>query len=250
MRRGEVVLGARPEGDPALDARQPEDAGVRPLVRVADHVPVAARVDEAVGVHLALGALVAADRVVGEADRLPAADGRLDLAEVGGHLRRVVAAQQVDRDGAGGVVVERARPAQGEVLERQPQRLRVGELPLQQVEAGLQRRQLGLVEVELGEVVVLGRQRVEVALERVVARALHGQAQPHGLDLGAVGVEPAQERLLGHAPIALDGLVDLVGRHGRCCDIRKATSESWRTSLSSSLMAMIAPRETADRPAG
>ena len=46
---------------------------------------------------IALGALVAADRVVGEADRLAAADGRLDLAEVGRDLRRVVAAEQVDR---------------------------------------------------------------------------------------------------------------------------------------------------------
>ena len=99
------------------------------------------------------------------------------------------------------------------MLQREAQRLGVGELTLEQVEAGLQRRELGLVEVELRQVVVLGRQRVEVALERVVARALHRQPQPHRLDLGAVGVEPAQERLLGHAAVALDRLVDLVGRH-------------------------------------
>ena len=211
LRRGEVVLGARPEGDAPLDARQPEDAGVLALVGVADHVPVPRRVEQGVGVNLALGVLVAADRVVGEADRLAAADRRLDLGEVGRDLGAVVAAEQVHRDGAGGVVVERARAAEGEVLQRQPQRLRVGELPLQQVQAGLEGGELGRVEVELRQVVVLRRQRVQVALERVVARALNRQAQAHRLDLGPVGVEAAQEGLLGHAAVALHRLVDLVG---------------------------------------
>ncbi len=213
-RRREIVLRARLERDAALDARQAEDPGRLAFVRVADHVPVAAQVQQRVGVHLAFGALVAPDRVVGEPDRLAPADGRLDLRQMRGHLRRVVAAEQVHRDRARSVIVERARTSQGQVLEGEPQRLRVGELALEQVQAGVQRRQLALVEIDLRQVVVLRRQRVQVALERVVGRALDGELEPHGLDLAAVGVEPAQERLVAHPAVALDGLMDLVGGDG------------------------------------
>ncbi len=214
QRRREVVLGAALEGDAALDARQAEQPDGIALVGVAGHVPVAARVQEAVRVHLALGALVAADGVVREPDGLAPADRRLDLREVRRDVRRVVAAQEVDRHGSGGVVVQRAGTAQREVLQRQPQRLGVGELAVQQVQAGLQRRQLGLVEVEFGQVVVLGRQGVQIALERVVPGAFHRQTQAHALDLGAIGVEAPQECLHAHAAVSLDRLVDLVGGHG------------------------------------
>ena len=61
-----------------------------------------------------------------------------------------------------------ARPAEREVLQREPERLGVGELPLEQVERGLQRRELVVVELELGEEVVLGAQRVQLLARELV----------------------------------------------------------------------------------
>ncbi len=211
-RRGEVVLGTRLEGDAPFDPREPEDPRRLTLVREPDDVPVPGGVQQAVRVDLALGTLVAPDGVVREPDRLAPADGRLDLREVGSDLRGVPGSEQVHGHGPRGVIVERARAAEGQVLQRKAQRLGVGELPLEEVEAGLERGQLRLVEVDRREVVALRREGVEIALERVVARALDGEREAHRLELAAVGVEPAQERLLAHAAISLHVLVDLVGR--------------------------------------
>jgi len=73
------VLGLGRVGDLVADPRQPEDADVVALVRIADQVELAALVEEMVGVDLALRDVVTLDRVVLELDRLAALDRGLHL---------------------------------------------------------------------------------------------------------------------------------------------------------------------------
>ena len=99
-------------------------------------------------------------------------------------------------------VVREAGPSQGEVLQRKPQRLRVGELALEVVERGLQRRKLVVVELETVEEVVLRAQRVELLAGELVALRVERHAERR--ELGAIGVEAPRERLVGHLRVALD----------------------------------------------
>src|ERR1044072_9375743 len=81
LRRREVVLGLGGIPDLALDPREAEDTNRVALVRVADQVELAAAEDEVVGVDLALLGLAALHRVVGELDRLAAAECGRDRGE-------------------------------------------------------------------------------------------------------------------------------------------------------------------------
>ena len=95
-----------------------------------------------------------------------------------------------------------AGPAEREVLEREPERLGVGELPLEGVERRLERGELVLVELELVEEVVLGAEGVELLARELVALGVERDAERG--QLRAVGVEAARERLVGHLRVALD----------------------------------------------
>ncbi len=70
--------------------------------------------------------------------------------------------------------VAEARAAEREVLEREPQRLGVRELPLERVERRLQRGELVVVELELVEEVVLRAERVELLAGELVALRVSG----------------------------------------------------------------------------
>jgi hypothetical protein len=185
-------------------------AGLRALLAavVADHVPDAVQLEQAVGVDGALGGGVAARRPVGEADRALLADGLLQLGQPLRDLGRVDAAEQVDggRLGAG---IGRVGAAQRQVLQRQAQRLGVCELALEQVEAGLQRRQLGVGEVDRRQEVVLLAEVVQLLAGELVAagRDRHSQA----LQLGTIGVVAAGERLVAHVRVALDVVLHVAG---------------------------------------
>jgi hypothetical protein len=90
-----------------------------------------------IGIDLALRVLVALDRVVAELDRLAAGDRRLDLGQALGELASAGGGGDGYRDGALLGRAERARPAPRELLEREPQRLGIGEAPVEQRERGL-----------------------------------------------------------------------------------------------------------------
>ena len=108
---------------------------------------------------------------------------------------------------------ERARAAPGELLEREPQRLGVGELAVEQAQRGLQRRQLGVGEGDRGEEEGLGRERVVLLLGEAVGGPVDRQVDAERVELGAVGVEAPRERVLGHVRVALDVAPDLRRRH-------------------------------------
>ena len=212
--RGEVVLGLGRVGDLALDPREAEDADRIALVAVADQIELPAAVDQVEGVHLALLGRVALDRVVGELDRLAAADRGLDLRQplrdlgavgLGGH-------PHLDRAALGRG--QRAGPPPRDLLQRQPQRLGVGELTVEQVQGGLQRRQLVVSELDRVQVEVLGRQRVELGLVplQAVAGLLDLEGDPEALQLRAVGVEAAREGVVVHVAVSLDLALDLKRR--------------------------------------
>ena len=208
------MLGPGTKGDSALDPREPETADVLALVGKAHEVPVPSEVHQAVGIHQALAALIATDAVVRKSDRLSTTDGRLDLREVHRNLGGVPVAQEIHRDGACRLVIERARTPERQVLQREPKRLGIGELTFQKVKAGMQRRGLFLGEVDLAQVVVVPDQRVEVTLKGVVVGAMDGQTDTEGLQLAPVGVKPTQKRLVAHSAVAFDGFMNF-GRRRR-----------------------------------
>ena len=157
------------------------------------------------------GLLVGGDRPVAEDDRALLRDRRLELLQPHRDLGREAAAEQAHGD-LGRGVVGRVGAAEREVLERQPQRLGVCELPVEQVHGRRERRELGVVEVERRQEVVLLQQRVELLAREVVALRLERHAE--GEQLAAVGVETAREGLVGHLGVALDSLFH-VARRGR-----------------------------------
>ena len=157
--------------------------------------------------------VVALDRVVLELDRLAARDRGLDLGQP---LRELAAAGgrgDGDRHLALVARAERARPPPRELLEREPQRLRVGEAAVEQRQRGLQRGQLAVRELDRRQVEVLGRERVELGLEVALRRLLDLQVDAERLELRAVGVEAARERVVVHLAVALDVLLDLERGH-------------------------------------
>ena len=209
---GEIVFGLGRVGDLGADPREPEDPHLLALVREADQIELAVAKDEVVGIDLAVGDLVALQRVVGELDRLAARDRGLDLGQP---LREVAAAGrsgELDVDRRLLALDQRARPAPGDLLECQAQRLGVGELAVEQAERGAQRRQLAIGELDRPQVVVLRRQRVELGLEEALGRLVDLQRDPEALELGTVGVEAPRERILVHRRVALDLALDLERR--------------------------------------
>src|SRR6476619_994985 len=82
------------------------------------------------------------------------------------------------------------------------------------MEGGLQGRQLVVREPDLGEVVVLRRQRVELGLVSLEALAglLDLQSDPEGVELRAVGVEAAREGVVVHVAVPLHLALDLQRR--------------------------------------
>ena len=212
--RLEVVLGLGRVGDLAPDPGEAKDADGLALVRVADQIELAVAEDQVVGVDLALGDLVALHRVVAELDRLAARDRRLDLGQALRELAAAAVGREADVDRHGLALVERARPAPGDLLQREPQRLGVGELAVEQAERRAQRGQLAVGELDRRQVVVLGRQRVELGLEEALGRLLDLERDAEALELGTVGVEAARERVLVHRAVALDLPLDLERRDG------------------------------------
>src|SRR5439155_14764316 len=99
--------------------------------------------------------------------------------------------------------------AQGEVLKCQPQWLGVCELALEQVEAHLKRRQLVVGEVDRWQEVVLLSEVVQLLAGELVAAG--GDRHAKALELGAVGVVAACERLVAHVRVALDVVLDVAG---------------------------------------
>ncbi len=96
-----------------------------------------------------------------------------------------------------------AGPSPGDLLQRQPQRLGVGELPVEQVQRGLQRRQLLVGELDRGQVEALRAQRVALLLGRRVRGPIDGELDPQRFELGAIRVEAARKRVLVHCAVAL-----------------------------------------------
>ena len=156
-RQPEIALAARGKADVRSDTRHPERADVRPLEVVADHVPRAVLGEQRIGIQGSFLLAVAVDRPVAELHRALLRDRPFELAEAPLELGRVV--RVADERAYRGVGRGRREAAGGaterEVLQREPERLGVGEPPLEQVEARLQRRELLVVELELGEEVAL-----------------------------------------------------------------------------------------------
>ena len=109
---------------------------------------------------------------------------------------------------------QRAGAPPGDLLQRQPQRLGVGEFAVEQAQRGLQRRQLLVGEGDCGQVEVLRAQRVVLLLGGPVGGALDGQLDAQRLELRAIGVEAPGEGVLVHAAVALHVSPDLQGRDG------------------------------------
>ena len=171
VRALEVVLGLGRVGDLAADARQAEDADVAALVRPADEVELAALEQQLVGVDDARRRLARLHREVLELDPLAAVDRGVDLGQARRQLAAARRAGDAEPDRALRRGAERARAAPGELLEREPQRLGVGELAVEQAQRGLQRRELAVGERDGGEEERLRRERVVLLLGEARRRA-------------------------------------------------------------------------------
>src|SRR3954454_20102921 len=102
----------------------------------------------------------------------------------------------------------------GDLLQRQAQRLGVGEASVaEQRERGAEGRQLVVGELDRVEVEVLRRQRVELRLEEALSRFLHAQLDAEALQLRAIGVKAPREGVLVHVAVSLDLSLDLQGRN-------------------------------------
>ena len=211
-RAAEVVLGLGRVGDLAADARQAEHADRLALVRVAEQVELAALEQQVVGVDAARAHLVALHRVVVEDDRLVAEDRRLDLRQARRELVAAGRGGDAERDRVLLGRPQRAGTPPGDLLQRQAQRLGVGEFAVEQAQRGLQRRELLVGERDRGQVEVLRAQRVVLLLGRPVGGALDGQLDAQRFELGAVRVEAPRERVLVHAAVALHVAPDLQRR--------------------------------------
>ena len=158
----------------------------------------------AYGLTRALALLLAHDRPVLELQRPALRDRALELRQPARKLRRV--ARVVQLDGSRSLRRRRVEPrtAEREVLERQAERFRVGELALEEIEAGLERGELLVGQLERRQEVALRAQSVQLLAGELVALRVQRDAQ--GDQLRPVGVEAPRERLVGHLLVALDVL--------------------------------------------
>ena len=205
----EVALAARGETDVAADPRDAERLHLLVVEVEPDDVPLAAVEEERVGIHRPLPMLVAHDRPVLELQRPVLRDRALELRQPSGKLGRV--AGVVELDGARGLrrASLEAGPAEREVLEREPERLRVRELALEEVEARLERGELLVGELQRRQEVPLGAQPVELLARELVALGVERDSERE--QLGPVGVEASGERLVRHLLVALDVLLHVTG---------------------------------------
>ncbi len=203
------MLGLGRIGDLPADPREPEHTHVVALVRVADQVELPVPEYEVVGVDPAVGDLVALHRVVAELDRLAAGDRGLDLGQPLRHLPAPAGLGELDVDRRGAPLLQGARASPRDLLERQAQRLGVGELAVEQPERRAQGGQLPVGELDRAQVVVLGGKGVELGLEEPLGRLLDLQGDPQALELGTIGVEAPREGVVVHRAVALDLALDL-----------------------------------------
>jgi hypothetical protein len=124
-------------GDLPADARQAENPHGVALVGVADEVELTALEQELVRVDLALALRVALHRVVAEGDGLAPGDRRVDLHEALGQVVAAGRGGDPERDRTLVGRAQRARPAPGDLLQREAQRLGVRELAVEQGQSGL-----------------------------------------------------------------------------------------------------------------
>jgi hypothetical protein len=156
----------------------------------------------------------------------------------------VTATGEVERHADCGRLLEHARAAEREVLQGEPQRCGVGELALQQEQAGVECGELAVGQVQRRQEVVLTRQRVELLAGELVAIRLDRHAQRQ--QLSAIGVEATGEGLVGHVVVALDGVLGIAGRDRPLLghDVRD------QRELADQLVGVMAQRSTPDRPCG
>ena len=208
-RLAKVALAPRREADVRPDPRDAERPGRVAVEVVPDDVPDPFVESECIRVEAALGLPLAGRRPVPKLDRPLLRDRRLELGKSRGELWGIVGRRDPDAlSGRCGRVPE-PRPAEREVLEREPERLGVCELPLERIERGLQRGQLVLLQVELVEEVVLRAERVELLARELVPLG-HERYAERG-ELGAIRVEAARERLVRHLRVPLDVPLHIAG---------------------------------------
>ena len=201
----EVALAASRQPDVAADPGHAEGLDLLVVEVEPDDVPLAAVEEQRIRVHRPLAQSVAHDRPVLELQGAVLGDRALELRQPARELRGVT--RVVELHGARGLgrrLVE-AGPAEREVLQCQSQRLRVGELALEQIEAGLQRRELFVGQLERGQEVALGAEPVELLARELVALGVERDAERK--QLGTVRVEAAREGLVRHLLVALDVLL-------------------------------------------
>src|SRR6185295_19380266 len=133
-RNPEVAFATCRETDVTPDPRDAERADVLAVEILADHVPAAVVGEEAVGIDGAFGLPVAGDRVVRELDRALLRDRALELPEAPGHLGRVIGVGNLHAYCCVRCWLAEAGASECEVLEREAERLRIGELSLEEVE--------------------------------------------------------------------------------------------------------------------
>ena len=149
-----------------------------------------------------------------ELDPLAAVDRGVDLRQARGDLAAAGRGGDPEPDRLPRVRAERARAAPGDLLQREPQRLGVGELAVEQRQRGLQRGALGVGERDRREVEGLGRERVVLLLGEAVRGLVDGEVDSERVELRPVRIETPRERILGHVRVALDVAPDLGSRDG------------------------------------
>ena len=150
-------------------------------------------------------------REVLELDPLAAVDRGVDLRQAARQLGAAGRRGDAEADRALGGRVERARAAPGDLLEREPQRLGVGELAVEQAERRLQGGELGVGELDRRQVERAARERVVLLLGEPVGRLVDAQVDAERVELRPVGVEAASEGVLRHVGVAFDVATDLRG---------------------------------------
>jgi hypothetical protein len=103
--------------------------------------------------------------------------------------------------------LEWGRPAEREILERKSKRLGVSEAAVEEMERRLERCKLVVLEIESGEEVLLGAQRVELLAGELVSLGMERDAERD--QLASVGVEAPCKSLVGHLRVPLDICLDV-----------------------------------------
>ncbi len=134
------------------------------------------------------------------------------------------------------VVAGARRAAERQVLEREAQRLGVREASFEEVQAGLERCELVVFELERGKEVPLGPERVELLARVLVPLRIERDAERD--ELGAIGVEAPRERLVAHLLVALDVRLDVPRRQGTAL----GHQEGHERELTNQLVGVVAHR--------